>query len=70
MTKKFYFGYNLVKKTDNGGEKIMDKILGFVQELLTYLNEGEAADIVGIVKNSGVVEAVVNFFKGIFEMFA
>lgn len=47
----------------------MDQILGFVQDLLAYLNEGEAADIVGIVKNSGVVEAVINFVKSIIAMF-
>lgn len=47
----------------------MDQILGFVQELLAFLNEGEAADIVGLVKNSGVVEAVVNFVKSIIAMF-
>lgn len=47
----------------------MDQILGFVQDLLVYLNEGEAADIVGIVKNSGVVEAVINFVKSIIAMF-
>ena len=44
----------------------MDTILGFVQQLLAYLNEGEAADIVGMVKDSGVVEVIVNFFKGLF----
>ena len=48
----------------------MDQILGFVQNLLSYLNEGEAADIVGMVKDSGVVEIVGNFFKSLFEMFA
>lgn len=48
----------------------MDQILAFVEQLLAYLNEGEAADIVGMVKDSGVVEIVVNFFKSIFEMFA
>ncbi len=48
----------------------MDQILGFVEQLLSYLNEGEAADIVGMVKDSGVVEIIVNFFKSIFEMFA
>ncbi len=47
----------------------MDTILGFVQQLLSYLNEGEAADIVGMVKNSGVVEAVIGFFKSIIELF-
>ena len=48
----------------------MDQILAFVEQLLAYLNEGEAADIVGMVKDSGVVGIVVNFFKSIFEMFA
>ena len=48
----------------------MDQILAFVELLLAYLNEGEASDIVGMVKDSGVVEIVVNFFKSIFEMFA
>ena len=48
----------------------MDQIIAFVEQLLAYLNEGEAADIVGMVKDSGVVEIVVNFFKSIFEMFA
>ncbi len=48
----------------------MDQILAFVEQLLAYLNEGEASDIVGMVKDSGVVEIVVNFFKSIFEMFA
>ena len=47
----------------------MDTILGFVQQLLSYLNEGEAADIVGMVKNSGVVEAVIGIIKSIIEMF-
>ena len=44
----------------------MDQILGFVEQLLNYLKEGEAADIVGMVKDSGVVEVIVNFFKGLF----
>ncbi|MEE1285032.1 MAG: hypothetical protein UHK54_09230 [Acutalibacteraceae bacterium] len=48
----------------------MDQILAFVEQLLAYLNEGEASDIVDMVKDSGVVEIVVNFFKSIFEMFA
>ncbi len=48
----------------------MDQILAFVEQLLSYLNEGEAADIVGMVKDSGVVETIVNFFKSILEMFA
>ncbi len=44
----------------------MDQILAFVEKLLAYLNEGEASDIVGMVKDSGVVEAIVEFFKGLF----
>lgn len=44
----------------------MDKILAFVEQLLAYLNEGEASDIVGMVKDSGVVETIVEFFKGLF----
>ncbi len=44
----------------------MDQILGFVEQLLTYLKEFEAAGIIKIIKESGVVEAVVEFFKGIF----
>lgn len=59
--------YNQVNKTTE--VKLMDTILGFVEQLLAYLNEGEASDIVGMVKDSGVVEAVINFFKSIIEMF-
>lgn len=44
----------------------MDQILGFVEQLLNYLKEGEAADIVGMVKNSGIVDVIVEFFKGLF----
>lgn len=29
----------------------MDKILGFVEELLAFLGEGEAAGIIEIIKN-------------------
>lgn len=43
----------------------MDQILAFVEELLSYLNEGEAADIVGMIKESGIVEMIVNFFKSL-----
>lgn len=28
----------------------MDKILGFVEELLTYLKEGKAAEIINMIK--------------------
>lgn len=28
----------------------MDKILGFVQELLSYLKEGKAAEIINMIK--------------------
>lgn len=41
----------------------MDVILNFVQELLEYLREFEAAGIIGIIKDSGVLEAL----KGIFD---
>ncbi len=44
----------------------MDQILGFVEQLLNYLREGEAADIVGMIKDSGIVDIIVNFFKGLF----
>ncbi|MBQ3603119.1 MAG: hypothetical protein IJA02_04715 [Clostridia bacterium] len=44
----------------------MEQILGFVEQLLDYLKEGEAADIVGMVKNSGIIDVIVNFFKGLF----
>lgn len=44
----------------------MDQILAFVEKLLAYLNEGEASDIVGMVKDSNVVEIIVEFFKGLF----
>ena len=44
----------------------MDKILAFVEELLNFLNEGKAADIVGMIKDSGVVEAIISFFQGLF----
>ena len=47
----------------------MDQILGFVQELLSFLNEGEASDIVGMVKDSGIVDMLVNFVKSIIELF-
>ena len=50
----------------SAGEIEMDKILAFVEQLLAYLNEGEASDIVGMVKDSGVVETIVEFFKGLF----
>lgn len=44
----------------------MDQILGFVEQLLNYLREGEAADIVGMIKDSDIVNVVIEFFKGIF----
>lgn len=44
----------------------MDKILAFVEELLNFLNEGKAADIVGMVKDSDVVESIIAFFQGLF----
>ncbi len=44
----------------------MDQILGFVEQLLNYLKEGEAADIVGMVKDSGIFDVIVEFFKGLF----
>lgn len=44
----------------------MDQILAFVEKLLDFLGEGKAADIVNMVKESGVVEMIVNFFQGLF----
>ncbi len=44
----------------------MDQILAFVEELLAFLNEGKAAEIVGMVKDSGVIDAIVEFFQGLF----
>lgn len=43
----------------------MDQILGFVEQLLSYLKEFEAAGIIKIIKESGVVDAVVDFIKGL-----
>lgn len=44
----------------------MEQILAFVEELLDFLNEGKAADIVNMVKESGIVDMIVEFFKGLF----
>lgn len=44
----------------------MDQILAFVQQLLDFLNEGKAADIIGMIKDSDVVETIVGFFQSLF----
>lgn len=43
----------------------MDKILSFVEQLLAYLNEDEAAGIINIIKESDVVNVIVEFIKGL-----
>lgn len=43
----------------------MEQILGFVEQLLSYLHEDEAAGIINIIKESDIVNVVINFFKGL-----
>ncbi len=43
----------------------MDQILGFVEQLLNYLKEFEAAGIINIIKESGVVDVIVDFVKSL-----
>ncbi len=43
----------------------MDQILGFVEQLLSYLREFEAAGIISIIKESEIINVIVEFFKGL-----
>ncbi len=44
----------------------MDQILAFVEKLLSFLGEGKAAEIVNMVKESGIFDVIVDFVKGLF----
>ncbi len=43
----------------------MDQILTLVEQILAFFREGEAAAIIKMIKESGVVEIIVNFVKGL-----
>ncbi len=43
----------------------MEAILEFVQKLLEYLKEFEAAGIIELIKESGILDTIAEFFKNI-----